>query len=81
VRARYPLAATGAGLRRKLRRQTRPSRCWLKLAEHVAIRFALDSYEKGGDTAGVNPAVKQLADRHETELRRLRKIPSTNQKR
>jgi hypothetical protein len=43
----------------------------LKLAEHVAIRFALDSYEKG--ELRVN-AVKQLLDRMNTEIEGLRKI-------
>ena len=43
----------------------------LKLAEHVAIRFALDSYERG--ELKVN-AVKQLLDRMNTEIEALRKI-------
>jgi hypothetical protein len=43
----------------------------LKLAEHVAIRFALDSYERG--ELRVN-AVKQLLDRMNTEIEALRKI-------
>ena len=43
----------------------------LKLAEHVAIRFALDSYEHG--ELRVN-AVKQLLDRMNTEIESLRKI-------
>jgi hypothetical protein len=43
----------------------------LQLAEHVAIRFALDSYEKG--ELRVN-AVKQLLDRMNTEIESLRKI-------
>jgi len=42
----------------------------LKLAEHVAIRFALDSYEKG--ELRVTP-VKQLLDRMNTEIEALRK--------
>src|SRR5205814_1214895 len=48
----------------------------LKLAEHVAIRFALDSYEKG--ELRVN-AVKQLLDRMNTEIEGLRKILSTQE--
>src|SRR5258708_37148775 len=43
----------------------------LKLAEHVAIRFALDSYERG--ELRVN-AVKQLLDRMNSEIEGLRKI-------
>jgi len=43
----------------------------LKLAEHVAIRFALDSYERG--ELRVN-AVKQLLDRMNAEIEALRKI-------
>ena len=43
----------------------------LKLAEHVAIRFALDSYERG--ELRVN-AVKQLLDRMNSEIEALRKI-------
>src|SRR5262249_59649455 len=48
----------------------------LKLAEHVAIRFALDSYEKG--ELRVN-AVKQLLDRMNTEIEALRKILSSQE--
>jgi len=48
----------------------------LKLAEHVAIRFALDSYEKG--ELRVN-AVKQLLDRMNTEIEALRKILGTQE--
>src|SRR5438067_13592856 len=48
----------------------------LKLAEHVAIRFALDSYERG--ELRVN-AVKQLLDRMNTEVEALRKILSTQE--
>jgi hypothetical protein len=43
----------------------------LRLAEHVAIRFALDSYERG--ELRVN-AVKQLLDRMNQEIEGLRKI-------
>src|SRR5246500_4277070 len=43
----------------------------LKLGEHVAIRFSLDSYEKG--ELRVN-GVKQLLDRMNTEIEGLRKI-------
>src|SRR5258707_12238444 len=43
----------------------------LKLAEQVAIRFALDSYERG--ELRVN-AVKQLLDRMNSEIEGLRKI-------
>ena len=48
----------------------------LKLAEHVAIRFALDSYERG--ELRVN-AVKQLLDRMNTEIEALRKILTTQE--
>ena len=48
----------------------------LKLAEHVAIRFALDSYERG--ELRVN-AVKQLLDRMNTEIESLRKILSSQE--
>jgi hypothetical protein len=48
----------------------------LKLAEHVAIRFALDSYERG--ELRVN-AVKQLLDRMNTEIEGLRKILTTQE--
>src|SRR5258708_3063068 len=48
----------------------------LKLAEHVAIRFALDSYERG--ELKVN-AVKQLLDRMNTEIEALRKILTTQE--
>jgi hypothetical protein len=43
----------------------------LKLAEHIAVRFALESYEKG-DTK-VN-AVRQMLDEMNTELDSLRKV-------
>jgi hypothetical protein len=48
----------------------------LKLAEHVAIRFALDSYERG--ELRVN-AVKQLLDRMNTEIEALRKIMTSQE--
>jgi hypothetical protein len=48
----------------------------LKLAEHVAIRFALDSYERG--ELRVN-AVKQLLDRMNAEIEGLRKILGTQE--
>jgi len=48
----------------------------LKLAEHVAIRFALDSYERG--ELRVN-AVKQLLDRMNSEIEALRKILGTQE--
>jgi hypothetical protein len=43
----------------------------LKLAEHIAVRFALESYERGD--IQVN-AVKQMLDEMSTELDGLRKI-------
>src|SRR6202035_2250910 len=46
------------------------------LAEHVAIRFALDSYERG--ELRVN-AVKQLLDRMNAEIEGLRKILGTQE--
>src|SRR2546427_2540916 len=71
VRAQYTLQQALAGLAAQAP-DAKPDRpMLLKLAEHVAIRFALDSYERG--ELRVN-AVKQLLDRMNTEIEALRKI-------
>src|SRR5437762_7094428 len=60
VRAQYTLQQALAGLAAQAPDAKPDKPMLLKLAEHVAIRFALDSYEKG--ELRVN-AVKQLLDR------------------
>jgi len=71
IRAQYTLQQALAGLAAQAPDQRPDQPMLLKLAEHVAIRFALDSYERG--ELRVN-AVKQMLDRMNTEIEALRKI-------
>jgi hypothetical protein len=71
VRSQVTLQQALAGLAAQAPTEKPDQPMLLKLAEHVAIRFALDSYEKG--ELRVN-AVKQLLDRMNTEIEALRKI-------
>jgi hypothetical protein len=71
VRAQYTLQQALAGLAAQAPTDAPDKPMLLKLAEHVAIRFALDSYERG--ELRVN-AVKQLLDRMNSEIEGLRKI-------
>jgi hypothetical protein len=71
VRAQYTLQQALAGLAAQAPLDKPDKPMLLKLAEHVAIRFALDSYERG--ELRVN-AVKQLLDRMNAEIDALRKI-------
>src|SRR5258708_14795928 len=71
VRSQVTLQQALAGLAAQAANEKPDRPMLLKLAEHVAIRFALDSYEKG--ELRVN-AVKQLLDRMNTEIEGLRKI-------
>jgi hypothetical protein len=76
VRAQYTLQQALAGLAAQAPTDKPDKPMLLKLAEHVAIRFALDSYERG--ELRVN-AVKQLLDRMNSEIEALRKILSTQE--
>lgn len=71
VRAQFTLTQALAGLAAQAPTDKPDKPMLLKLAEHVAIRFALDSYERG--ELRVN-AVKQLLDRMNAEIEALRKI-------
>jgi hypothetical protein len=71
VRAQFTLQQALAGLAAQAPNEKPDKPMLLKLAEHVAIRFALDSYERG--ELRVN-AVKQLLDRMNAEIEGLRKI-------
>ncbi len=71
VRSKFTLEQALAGLAAQAPTERPDQPMLLKLAEHVAIRFALDSYERG--ELKVN-AVKQLLDRMNTEIEALRKI-------
>jgi HEAT repeat protein len=71
VRAQFTLQQALAGLAAQAPLDKPDKPMLLKLAEHVAIRFALDSYERG--ELRVN-AVKQLLDRMNSEIEALRKI-------
>src|SRR6516162_148804 len=71
VRSQYTLQQALAGLAAQAPMDKPDKPMLLKLAEHVAIRFALDSYERG--ELRVN-AVKQLLDRMNAEIEALRKI-------
>src|SRR6267142_532022 len=76
VRAQFTLQQALAGLAAQAPDSKPDKPMLLKLAEHVAIRFALDSYEKG--ELRVN-AVKQLLDRMNTEIEALRMILGTQE--
>ena len=76
VRAQYTLQQALAGLAAQAPTEAPDKPMLLKLAEHVAIRFALDSYERG--ELRVN-AVKQLLDRMNSEIEALRKIMGTQE--
>jgi hypothetical protein len=76
VRTQYTLQQALAGLAAQAPDQKPDQPMLLKLAEHVAIRFALDSYERG--ELRVN-AVKQMLDRMNTEIEALRKILGTQE--
>src|SRR5215467_12948540 len=76
VRAQYTLQQALAGLAAQAPMDKPDKPMLLKLAEHVAIRFALDSYERG--ELRVN-AVKQLLDRMNAEIEALRKILSSQE--
>ena len=71
VRAQFTLQQALAVLAAQAPTEKADKPMLLKLAEHVAIRFALDSYERG--ELRVN-AVKQLLDRMNSEIEALRKI-------
>ncbi len=71
MRAQVTLQQALAGLAAQAPTEAPDKPMLLKLAEHVAIRFALDSYERG--ELRVN-AVKQLLDRMNSEIEGLRKI-------
>src|SRR5215472_7148886 len=71
VRAQVTLQQALAGLAAQAPQDKPDKPMLLKLAEHVAIRFALDSYERG--ELRVN-AVKQLLDLMNSEIEALRKI-------
>jgi hypothetical protein len=76
VRAQFTLQQALAGLAAQAPTEKPDKPMLLKLAEHVAIRFALDSYERG--ELRVN-AVKQLLDRMNSEIEALRKILGTQE--
>ena len=76
VRAQVTLQQALAGLAAQAPTEKADKPMLLKLAEHVAIRFALDSYERG--ELRVN-AVKQLLDRMNAEIEGLRKILGTQE--
>jgi hypothetical protein len=76
VRAQFTLQQALAGLAAQAPTDKPDQPMLLKLAEHVAIRFALDSYERG--ELRVN-AVKQLLDRMNSEIEALRKILGTQE--
>ena len=76
VRTQFTLQQALAGLAAQAPTDRPDTPMLLKLAEHVAIRFALDSYERG--EVKVN-SVHQLMERMNTELDSLRKILSSHE--
>ena len=75
-RAQYTVQQALAGFAAQTPTEAPDQPMLLKLAEHVAIRFALDSFERG--ELRVN-AVKQLLDRMNSEIEGLRKILGTQE--
>jgi hypothetical protein len=70
-RARFTISQALSALAAQAPNETSDKPTLLKLAEHIAIRFALESYERGD--LEVN-AVRQLLDEMNSELDGLRKI-------
>ena len=70
-RARFTISQALSALAAQAPNESSDRPTLLKLAEHIAIRFALESYERGD--IEVN-SVRQLLDEMNTELDGLRKI-------
>jgi len=70
-RARFTISQALSALAAQAPSESADRPTLLKLAEHIAIRFALESYERGD--VEVN-SVRQLLDEMNTELDGLRKI-------
>jgi hypothetical protein len=70
-RARFTVSQALSALAAQAPSESSDRPTLLKLAEHIAIRFALESYERGD--VGVN-SVRQLLDEMSTELDGLRKV-------
>lgn len=70
-RARFTISQALSALAAQAPSESSDRPTLLKLAEHIAIRFALESYERGD--VEVN-SVRQLLDEMNTELDGLRKI-------
>jgi hypothetical protein len=70
-RARFTVSQALSALAAQAPSESSDRPTLLKLAEHIAIRFALESYERGD--VEVN-SVRQLLDEMNTELEGLRKI-------
>ena len=70
-RARFTISQALSALAAQAPSESSDRPTLLKLAEHIAIRFALESYERGD--VDVN-SVRQLLDEMNTELDGLRKI-------
>ena len=70
-RARFTVSQALSALAAQAPSDTSDKPTLLKLAEHIAVRFAIESYERGD--MKVN-AVRQMLDEMNTELDSLRKI-------
>jgi len=70
-RARFTVSQALSALAAQAPNETSDKPTLLKLAEHIAVRFALESYERGD--LKVN-AVRQMLDEMNSELDGLRKI-------
>jgi len=70
-RARFTVSQALSALAAQAPSETSDKPTLLKLAEHIAVRFALESYERGD--AKVN-TVRQMLEEMSTELDGLRKI-------
>jgi hypothetical protein len=70
-RARFTVSQALSALAAQAPSESADKPTLLKLAEHIAVRFALEKYERGD--VQVN-AVRQLLDEMNTELESLRKV-------
>jgi hypothetical protein len=70
-RARFTVSQALSALAAQAPAETSDKPTLLKLAEHIAVRFALESYERGDTQVS---AVRQMLDEMNSELDGLRKI-------
>jgi hypothetical protein len=77
-RARFTVSQALSALAAQAPSETTDKPTLLKLAEHIAVRFALENYERGDLKVD---AVKQMLDEMDQELSALRKVVGVYQER